>query len=112
MHVAEPHARHSVAHEQGCRVYLAASVLDPNSVLLATDLDYLKGMFAFEFLEAFRSDKLSLGQAQKQALQLGIEMQIQHGFADEVEISFFGHGDKHQIEGKLVVFEPLNLLWQ
>jgi hypothetical protein len=99
-----------VTGQTGARVLLAASLMSPGSVLLSTDLDFMKGMLAYEILDRLQNGLVSLGEARRQALALGIEVQVLERDDGERVISFFGHGlgGDHMI-GKLMVFEPMEL---
>jgi len=98
--------------QPGNRTYLAASLMDPEAVLLSTDVDYLKGMLAYEILELLRSGTLGLDEARRKALLLGIEMQVEQTETGDRTISFFGHGaGEDQLVGKLVVIEPPDFIW-
>jgi hypothetical protein len=97
----------------GAQVFLAASMSDKNSVLLATDLDYMKGMIAYEILEGIRAGSLDVQKAQRHALSVGIEMQVSVSSDGEQTITFFGHKSKDdKIVGKLIVIEPPDLVWK
>lgn len=101
-----------VEGESGAKSYLAASLLDRGSVLLSTDLDYLKGMIAYEILEGVRDGLLSLAEAQRRAIDVGIEMQVAENQEGEKTITFFGHREKSdKLIGKLMVIEPPDLVW-
>jgi hypothetical protein len=97
----------------GAQVYLAASMLDKKAVLLAADLDYLKGMMAYEILEGIRLGSLDIQKAQRRALAVGIEMQVSENADGDQSISFFGHkSEDDKIVGKLMVIEPPELIWK
>jgi len=101
-----------VEGESGAKSYLAASLLDQNAVLLSTDLDYLKGMIAYEILEGVRRGLLSIPTAQRRAIDVGVEMQVSENEDGEKTITFFGHrGNSDKIIGKLMVIEPPDLVW-
>jgi len=92
----------------GARVHLASSLLDPGAVLMSADLDYLKGMLAFEILQRLQTASLSVEDGRRKAQALGIEVQVLETEDGARVISFFGHGlDEERIVGKLAVFEPL-----
>ncbi|MBN2494513.1 MAG: hypothetical protein JXR96_07990 [Deltaproteobacteria bacterium] len=100
-----------VYNDVGGRVFLAASLLDRKAVLLATDLDYLKGMLAYEILQLIQQGDMSISQGKRHAQLLHIEMQVIEDEYGERSISFFGHGEKHQLVGKLIVIEPPDFCW-
>jgi len=101
-----------VEGESGSKSYLAASLLDQNAVLLSTDLDYLKGMIAYEILAGVRRGLLSIPAAQRRAIDVGIEMQVSENEGGEKTITFFGHRkDSDKLIGKLMVIEPPDLVW-
>jgi hypothetical protein len=101
-----------VEGESGSKSYLAASLLDQKAVLLSVDLDYLKGMIAYEILQGVRKGLLSLQEAQRRAIDVGIEMQVTETQDGDRSISFFGHRQENdKIIGKLMVFEPPDLVW-
>jgi hypothetical protein len=107
------HTVWSVFGNTGARVLLTASLLDRNAVLLASDIDYLKGMLAFELKEGLRRGLLSLDQARQKAVALGIEMEVSETESGGQQISFFGHRDlRTQMVAKLVVIEPPELVWE
>lgn len=98
--------------ESGSKPYLAASLLDRGAVLLSKDLDYLKGMIAYEILTAVRRGIISLPEAQRRAIDVGIEMQVTENQKGEKTITFFGHRqDSEKLIGKLMVVEPPDLVW-
>jgi hypothetical protein len=102
----------SVTGQTGAQVYLAASMLDKDSILLSSSLTYMKGMMAFEILTAVRQGRLTVSAAQDRALSAGIEMQVTEDDEGEQTISFFGHQkDTDTLVGKLIVFEPPDLVW-
>jgi hypothetical protein len=102
-----------VKGESGSRPYLAASLLDRGAVLLSMDLDYLKGMIAYEILTGVRRGIISLQEAQRRAIDVGIEMQVTENQEGERTITFFGHrGDSDKLIGKLMVVEPPDLVWK
>jgi hypothetical protein len=96
----------------GHKIYIAASSMDKNAVLLSSDLDYLKGMIAYEILHQVQQGHMNLRQAQKKALDVGIEMQVTQDYEGKPIISFFGHGDNEQLVGKLMIFEPIDFVWK
>lgn len=101
-----------VEGESGTKSYLAASLLDQGAVLLSLDLDYLKGMIAYEILAGVRRGILSLPEAQRRAIDVGIEMQVTESQKGERTITFFGHReDSDKLIGKLMVVEPPDLVW-
>jgi hypothetical protein len=92
----------------GAIIYLVGSLVDPGAVLMSTDLDFMKGMLAFEILQRLQAASLSVEDGRKKAQALGIEIQVQVNQDGEQAITFFGHSlDKDRIVGKLFVFEPL-----
>ncbi|HOX46973.1 MAG TPA: hypothetical protein PK668_25475 [Myxococcota bacterium] len=92
----------------GATIYLAASLLDPCAVLMSTDLDFMKGMLAFEILQRLQGASLSVEDGRRKAQALGIEIEVQVNEDGEQSITFFGHSlDKERIVGKLFVFEPI-----
>jgi len=102
----------AVLNQIGGRTYLAASQMDSGAVLLTTDLDYLKGMLAFEILASLRQGDIGLNEARRKALKLGIEMQVDERDTGERTISFFGHHPgEDTLVGKLVVIEPPDFVW-
>jgi len=101
-----------VEGESGSRPYLAASLLDRGAVLLSKDLDQLKGMIAFEILSGVRKGTISVAEAQRRAIDVGIEMQVTENQEGERSITFFGHRqDSDKLIGKLMVVEPPDLVW-
>ncbi len=97
----------------GSRVLLAASMLDTDAILMSTDLSHLKGMLAFEMNQLLQTDKMSLDEARRKALQLGIEMEVMENARGKQVISFFGHNPKKErITGKLMIIEPPDFLWR
>lgn len=101
-----------VEGESGSKPYLAASLLDQDAVLLSKDLDYLKGMIAYEILTGIRRGLISLPEAQRRAIDVGIEMQVTENQKGEKTITFFGHRqDSEKLIGKLMVVEPPDLVW-
>jgi len=107
------HTIWAVSALSGNRVLLAASMLDSKAILMSTDIDYLKGMIAFEILESIRRGNITIRKASKKALDVGIEMQVTEDFEGKKSISFFGHqGDQDQIVGKLIVIDPPDLVWK
>jgi hypothetical protein len=102
----------AIYNQVGGRTYLAASLMDPDSVLLTTQLDYLKGMLAFEILHQLREGVMGLDEARRKALALGIEMQVDENESGERIISFFGHREStNALVGKLMVIEPPDFVW-
>ena len=102
----------AVLNHVGGRTFLAASQMDRGAVLLTTDLDYLKGMLAFEILASLRAGDIGLNEARRKALKLGIEMQVDETNTGERTISFFGHHPgEDTLVGKLVVIEPPDFVW-
>ncbi len=102
----------AIANNVGSFTYIAASLLDKNALLLSTDLDYMKGMFAYEILSLIRDGRMALDMAQRKALLLGIEMQVDESEEGQRKIIFFGHSsDQRQLVGKLVVIEPPDFVW-
>lgn len=102
----------AVLNDIGGRTYLAASQMDPSAVLLTTDLDYLKGMLAFEILAGLRDGDISLAEARRKALKVGIEMQVDERDDGERTVTFFGHHPgEDQMVGKLMVIEPPDFVW-
>jgi hypothetical protein len=101
-----------VRGESGSKPYLAASLLDRGAVLLSKDLDHLKGMIAFEILTGVRRGIISIAEAQRRAIDVGIEMQVTENTEGEKTITFFGHReDSEKLIGKLMVVEPPDLVW-
>lgn len=101
-----------VEGESGSKSYLAASLLDRHAVLLATNLDSLKGMIAYEILAGVRQGLMSMPTAQRRAIDVGIEMQVSENQDGEKTITFFGHReDSEKLIGKLIVVEPPDLVW-
>lgn len=101
-----------VAGKTGAVILLAASLLDDNAVLLAADLDSLRGMLAFEILQSLRLGRISLHQAREKSTRLGIDMQASEDEDGKLSVSFFGHqGDEDTLTGKLVVIDPPELVW-
>ena len=98
--------------ESGSRPYLAASLLDRNAVLLSKNIDQLKGMIAFEILTGVRRGIISIAEAQRQAIDVGIEMQVTENSEGDKTITFFGHREESEkLVGKLIVVEPPDLVW-
>jgi hypothetical protein len=98
--------------DSGSKSYLAASLLDQNAVLLSTDLDYLKGMIAYEILAGVRRGLLGMPAAQRRAIDVGIEMQVSENGGGKRTITFFGYRkDSDKLIGKLMVIEPPDLVW-
>lgn len=96
----------------GSVVYLVASLVDSDAILLSSDLFTIKGMIAYEILEGIRRGTMNVREAQRKALAAGIEMQVSESFEGERSITFFGHGDRDdKIVGRLVVIEPPDLVW-
>ena len=96
----------------GSEPYLAASLLDQSAVLLSKDLDQLKGMIAFEILTGVRRGVISIAEAQRRAIDVGIEMQVTENQEGDKTITFFGHRkDSEKLIGKLIVVEPPDLVW-
>jgi len=101
-----------VKGESGSNPYLAASLLDQGAVLLSKDLDQLKGMIAFEILTGVRRGVISITEAQRRAIDVGIEMQVTEDQEGDKTITFFGHReDSEKLIGKLIVVEPPDLVW-
>lgn len=101
-----------VEGETGSVILLAASLLDRNAVLLATDLDSLRGMLAFEIMQSLRLGRISLEQARGKSALLGIDLQVSEDENGKLSLSFFGHRvNEDTITGKLVVIEPPDLVW-
>jgi hypothetical protein len=101
-----------VEGDSGAKSYLAASLLDRRAVLLAVDLDYLKGMIAYEILAGVRRGLFSVQEAQRRAIDVGIEMQVTEDRKGERTITFFGHReDSDKLIGKLMVIEPPDMVW-
>jgi hypothetical protein len=102
----------SVMGNTGFANFMVSSQIDRDAVLISTDLDYLKGMVAHELLVGLRLGQLSLDEARRRALALGIEMEVTEAETGERTIAFFGHSEKRaQLVGKLVVIEPPELVW-
>ncbi len=102
----------AIMNDTGGRTYLVASLIDRRAVLMTNDLDYLKGMMAYEIMSRLRRGEISLDQARRKAMFLGIEMQVDEKESGKRTISFFGHGtDEDQLVGKLVVIEPPDFTW-
>lgn len=102
----------AISNEVGSFTYIASSLLDKKALLLSTDLDYMKGMFAYEILALIRGGQMGLDVAQRKALELGIEMQVDEQENGQRKIVFFGHAhDEGQLLGKLVVIEPPDFVW-
>ncbi len=102
----------SIEGASGAHVLLASSMLDQNAVLMATELNYMKGMIAFEILTGIKNGSLPLSDAQRRALYAGIEMQIVESEDGRRIISFFGHQpNEEELVGKLIVIEPPDLVW-
>lgn len=98
--------------ESGSSPFLAASLLDQGAVLLSKDLDQLKGMIAFEILTGVRRGVISIAEAQRRAIDVGIEMQVTEDREGDKTITFFGHReDSEKLIGKLIVVEPPDLVW-
>ncbi len=101
-----------VSGSSGNKVFLAASMMDPDAVLLAQKIENMMGMVAFELLAMLKSDRLSIEQAGRKAMLWGIDMEVARSEDDRLSVRFFGHGsDEHMIRGKLVVVEPPDLVW-
>ncbi len=63
-------------------------------------------------LAIVRQGRLTSSAAQNRALSVGIEMQIAEDEDGEQTISFFGYQkDTDTLIGKLIVFEPPDLVW-
>ena len=102
----------SIKDKNGLHTYLAASLLHKNAVLLATDLSHLKGMFAYEILERIREESLSLTQAKLRAVALGLEMHVGEDSDGTADITFSDCPySKEDLIGKLMIFEPLDFVW-
>lgn len=96
----------------GDRVFLKASLVDAKTVLLASDLDNMRSMSAFEILQQVRSGKMALPQAEEISKLLGVEMQVIQDETGGLAISFFGrvHGEE-TLSSRLFVVEPPELVW-
>ncbi|MBW1807861.1 MAG: hypothetical protein JRJ87_06665 [Deltaproteobacteria bacterium] len=102
----------SVTGQTGLQVYMAASMLDQDSILLSSSLTFMKAMMAFEILAVIRQGRLTLSAAQNRALSLGIEMQVTENDDGEQIITFFGYQRNNDtLVSKLIVFEPPDLVW-
>ena len=101
----------AITGDAGHLIYLTSSQIDKKAVLLASDMNNIKGMIAFETMQMVREGTLKISQARKRSLDTGIEMQVSENADGDTVISFFGHGTKERIVGKLVVFEPVDFVW-
>jgi len=102
----------SVTGQTGLQVYMAASMLDQDSILLSSSLTFMKAMMAFEILAVIRQGRLTLSAAQNRALSVGIEMQVTENEDGEQIITFFGYQRNNDtLVSKLIVFEPPDLVW-
>lgn len=102
----------AISNSVGSFTYVAASLLDQKALLLSTDLDYMKGMFAYEILQLLQDGQMGLDVAQRKALGLGIEMQVDEREDGQHDIVFFGHSaSERQLVGKLMVIEPPDFVW-
>jgi hypothetical protein len=107
------HTIWAIRGDSGALVYLSASLADKNALLMASDLGYLKGMIAYEILEGIRSGTLTLVDAQRKAMAVGIEMQVSENTEGERTITFFGHHeDEDKIIGRIMVIEPPEFIWK
>ncbi|HUT99864.1 MAG TPA: hypothetical protein VM425_00330 [Myxococcota bacterium] len=102
----------SIEGTSGTHILLASSMLNQQAILMSTELNYMKGMIAFEILAGIKNGSLPLPDAQRRALYAGIEMQIVESEDGRRMISFFGHQpNEEELVGKLIVIEPPDLVW-
>jgi hypothetical protein len=102
----------SIFGNTGSHVFLAASLLDHCNVLLASNVESLKGMLAFELLSGTSRGLISMEEAKRKAKLLAIDVNVGEDTDGRAVLSFFNHQEPLKpIVGKIAVIEPPDLIW-